>query len=172
MGEAPLLPQIKLPGPVSLPPRIELRAPSFYVPKYRPVVLPSARQMKEARIKAAEQQKAEQAENSKTKPAQVPAIPQETTTIEVPFIDTPIPVPRPEILSTAVFTAGAASVASVAGTLAAGALLKRLIKVLKPVLTAVLKKIAKARGKNPAESDAKLRWRRRVSTKRSTQNQV
>ena len=168
MGEAPLLPQIKLPGPVSLPPRIELRAPSFYVPKYRPVVLPSARQMKEARIKAAEQQRAEQAEGNKAKPVQVPAIPQETTTIEVPFIDTPIPVPRPEILSTAVFTAGAASVASVAGTLAAGALLKRLIKVLKPVLTAVLKK----RGKNPAESDAKLRWRRRVSTKRSTQNQV
>ena len=105
--------------------------------------------MKEARIKAAEQQKAEQAENSKTKPTQVPAIPQETTTIEVPFIDTPIPVPRPEILSTAVFTAGAASVASVAGTLAAGALLKRLIKVLKPVLTAVFEEDRKSAGEEP-----------------------
>lgn len=172
MGEAPLLPQIKLPGPVSLPPRIELRAPSFYVPKYRPVVLPSARQMKEAKIKAAEQREAEQSDNTKTKAAKQPSIPQETTTIDIPFIDTPIPVPRPEILSTAVFTAGAASVASVAGTLAAGALLKRLIKVLKPVLTAVLKKVAKARGKSPAESDARLRWRRRVSTKRSNQSQV
>ena len=126
--------------------------------------------MKEAQIRAQEKQEAEQRKTNKSQP-KVNGLP-ETTTINVPFIDTPLPVPKPEILSTAVFTAGAASVASVAGTLAAGAVLKRLTKVLKPAMTTVLKKIAKVRGKNPAESDAKLRWRRRGYTKRSSQNRV
>lgn len=170
MGEPPLLPSVRLPEPVALPPRMELLAPSFYVPQYKPVILPSAKQMKEAQIRAQEKEEAQQRKTNKSQP-EVKGLP-ETTTINVPFIDTPLPVPKPEILSTAVFTAGAASVASVAGTLAAGAVLKRLTKVLKPAMTTVLKKIAKVRGKNPAESDAKLRWRRRGYTKRSNQNRV
>lgn len=172
MGEPPLLPNIKLPEPVALPPRMELLAPSFYEPQYKPVVLPSARQMKEAKIRAQEkaERETQQRKTNKSQP-EVKGL-AETTTITVPFIDQPLPVPKPEILSTAVFTAGAASVASVAGTLAAGAVLKRLVKVLKPVMTTTLKKVAKARGRTPAESDAKLRWRRRGYTRRSTQNQV
>ena len=96
-------------------------------------------------MRAKEKEEAQQRKTNKSQP-EVKGLP-ETTTINVPFIDTPLPVPKPEILSTAVFTAGAASVASVAGTLAAGALLKRLTKVLKPVMTTALKKVAKARGR-------------------------
>lgn len=175
MGEPPILPKIILPEPVALPPRMELLAPSFYTPKYTPVVLPSARQMKKAKLRAQEKEEA-QAKTRKTQPApqptpQVVGLP-ETTTISVPFISTPLPVPKPEILSTAVFTAGAASVTSVAGTLAAGALFKQLTKVLKPVMTTTLKKIATARGKTPVESDARRRWRQRGCTRHSGRNQV
>lgn len=170
MGEPPLLPSIKLPEPVALPPRMELLAPSFYVPQYKPVILPSARQMKEAKMRAKEKEEAQQRKTNKSQP-EIKGLP-ETTTINVPFIDTPLPVPKPEILSTAVFTAGAASVASVAGTLAAGALVKRLTKVLKPVMTTTLKKVAKVRGKTPVESDARLRWRRRGYTRHSKQSRV
>ena len=89
--------------------------------------------------------------------ADPPAPPEfkEVRQFTVPIIDKEIPVPATEIVVTAVTTAGVSSVAAVAGTLMANALFQRLLKLLKPVIKALLKKLAKLR-KKPAP----LSWAR------------
>ena len=68
-----------------------------------------------------------------------------------------LPVPKQEIMVTAVATAGAAAVASVGATLAASRIFNQLVKVLKPAIKIALKKIAKLRGKKPAPTWARQR---------------
>lgn len=92
---------------------------------------------------------------------QLPTLPntnefKEVTNVTLPIIGIEIPVPKPEILVTAVSTAGITSVASVGGTLAATALFPRLVQLLKPLITFGLKKVAKIRGKPEP-----LTWARR-----------
>jgi len=175
-----LPPALNLPTAPALPPRMTLQVPSAEVPSYRPLVMPSAAQMRQM---AAEEQAAQERkkESGKEKPAppQAPvgtkldlAPPNEITTFTLPGTSIDVPVPRAEIVSTAVVTAGASSVAAVAGTLAAGQILQYLQKVLKPVMTKGLKSLAKLRGKPPAESDAKQKWRRYGRTKRAGRNRV
>jgi len=84
----------------------------------------------------------------------------EIQTVEVPFIGK-IPAPKPEIIVTAVSTAGVASVASVGGTLAATALFKHIITLAKPLITFGLKKLAKVRGKKPPLTWARARAEQR-----------
>ena len=84
----------------------------------------------------------------------------EIQTIEVPFIGK-IPAPKPEIIVTAVSTAGVASVASVGGTLAATALFKHIITLAKPLITFGLKKLAKVRRKKPPLTWARARAEQR-----------
>ena len=74
--------------------------------------------------------------------------PAQITTVELPG-GYEVPVPRQEILVTAVATAGAAAVASVGATMVAGNLFKKVVSLSKPVIKAVLKKLAKLR-KQPA----------------------
>ena len=94
----------------------------------------------------------------------------EIQTVEIPFIGE-LPVPKPEIIVTAVSTAGVASVASVGGTLAATALFKHIITLAKPLITFCLKKLAKIRGKKPPLTWARARaeQRRRKSGKNHSQ---
>ena len=79
----------------------------------------------------------------------------EVRTVTLPIIGN-IPVPKAEILVTATSTAAIASVASVGGTLAATAIFQRIIQVSKPLMTLVLKKVARLRGKQEP-----LSWARR-----------
>ena len=179
MTEPPVLPYIRLPEPVRLPPRMVLLEPKADPPQYRPVILPSAKQIQEMRARqAAEEEKSSEA-SKKPAVAQnptlvppTPAQPNEITTFTLPGTSIDVPVPRAEIVSTAVITAGASSVAAVAGTLAAGQILQYLQKALKPVMTKGLKSLAKLRGKPPAESDAKQKWRRYGRTRHGGRNRA
>ena len=73
-----------------------------------------------------------------------------------------VPVPKQEIMVTAVTTAGAASVVSVGATMVAGDLFKRIVTIAKPLIKVVLKKVAKFRKKAPP-----LSWsRQRLATRR------
>lgn len=142
--------------------------------------MPSAAQMRQM---AADEKKRRE-EESKAREAKKPqsqspplttelvAPPNEITTFTLPGTSIDVPVPRAEIVSTAVITAGASSVAAVAGTLAAGQILQYLQKVLKPVMTKGLRRLAKLRGKPPAESVARQKWRRYGRTKRAGRNRV
>jgi len=79
----------------------------------------------------------------------------EVRRVEVPFTNLTIPVPKEEIVATAVTTAGAAAVASVGATMVAGKLFSQIVKISKPVIKTVLKKIAKVRGKPAPETWAR-----------------
>ena len=68
-----------------------------------------------------------------------------------------VPVPKQEILVTAVSTAGAASVVSVGATMVAGDLFKRIVQIAKPLIKVVLKKVAKFRKKAPPLSWSRQR---------------
>lgn len=68
-----------------------------------------------------------------------------------------MPVPKQEILVTAVSTAGAASVVSVGATMVASDLFKRIVTIAKPLIKVVLKKVAKFRKKAPPLSWSRQR---------------
>ena len=142
--------------------------------------MPSAAQMRQmAAEEKAAQEKKEESKKEQTIPPSTPVQTQidlapldEITTFTLPGTSIDVPVPRAEIVSTAVITAGASSVAAVAGTLAAGQILQYLQKVLKPVMTKALKSLAKLQGKPPSESDAKQRWRRHGRKAYAVRNRV
>ena len=75
--------------------------------------------------------------------------------VEVPFTSLTIPVPKEEIVATAVTTAGAAAVASVGATMVAGKLFSQIVKLAKPVMKTIVKKLAKVRGKPAPETWAR-----------------
>ena len=175
-----LPPALNLPIAPALPPRMRLQVPSAEVPSYRPLVMPSAAQMRQM---AADEKKRQEEESKKPeadKPqsqsppltTELVAPPNEITTFTLPGTSIDVPVPRAEIVSTAVITAGASSVAAVAGTLAAGQIFRYLQKILKPLMKTALKRLATARGKTPAESDAKQKWRQRARKAYAGRNQV
>ena len=93
-------------------------------------------------------------------PPQPPFIPYEpevesqVETIELPG-GFEMPVPRQEIMVTAVTTAGAAAIVSVGATMVAGDLFKRIVSIAKPAIKAALKKLAKLR-----KTDAPPTWAR------------
>ena len=175
-----LPPTLNLPTAPALPPRMRLQVPSAEVPSYRPLVMPSAAQMRQMAADEKKRQEKESEEPEAKKPqstsppltTELAAPANEITTFTLPGTSIDVPVPRAEIVSTAVITAGASSVAAVAGTLAAGQILQYLQKALKPVMTKGLKSLAKLRGKPPAESDAKQKWRRYARTRHGGRNRV
>ena len=173
-------PTLNLPTAPALPPRMTLRVPSAEVPSYRPLVMPSAAQMRQmaADEEKRRQEESKKPETEKTQPksllptTELSAPSNEITTFTLPGTSIDVPVPRAEIVSTAVVTAGASSVAAVAGTLAAGQIFRYLQKILKPLMKTALKRLATARGKTPAESDAKQKWRLRARKAYAGRNQV
>ena len=190
MGEPPIIPFTRLPEPLVLPPRMTLPVPSAPMPSYQPMVLPSAEQVRQMQTSEEDEPKEEESKPKEPKPqpqmqvpVQIPAVhipevvsqPEETTKVTLPGTDIQITVPKEEVLTTAAATAGVAALASVAATMAAGPLVQRLTKVLKPVMKTALKKLAAAKGVQSAslsESDAKRRWRQRVRIRRTTGGQV
>lgn len=185
-----------------LPPRVSLPLPSAPVPSYENLIFPSATQMRqqkqrdqEAQVpqvsapeedstsdKSDEEQRSEEAATpEQTMPSQPQTtihIPETSANSEIidvltiPGTDFDIPIPKAEIVTTAAVTAGAAAVVSVVGTLAAQSLFPHLVKILKPVMKKVVRQIAKARGKTPVESDAKLRWRRHARKRWTSDDRV
>jgi hypothetical protein len=191
MGEPPIIPSVRLPEAVPLPPRMTLPVPSAEMPRYQPLVLPSAEQVRQ--MQASEEEDDSEEKGSKPKepepqqqmktPVQLPAVnipevvsqPEETTKVTLPGTDIQLTVPKEEVLTTAAATAGVAALASVAATMAAGPLVQRLTKILKPVMKTALKKLATVKGVQSAtlyESDARRRWRQRVRTRRTMGDRV
>lgn len=183
MGEPPIIPSISLPEPVVLPPvpeRMTLPVPSAEMPSYRRLVLPSAEQIRQAQAAEVDEREQEESRPREEKPQQefrpplqlpivnIPEVSsqqEETTKVTLPGTAIKLTVPKEEVLTTAAATAGIAALASVAATMAAGPLLQRLIKILKPVMKTALKKLVAikvVRLANLSESDARRRWRQRV----------
>jgi hypothetical protein len=160
-----------LPPVKPLPPTIELPLPIIELPSFVPPVLPVQIETPLPTIAEEEEPPARPAApvarppaivvpplQIETPPPEQPtsepdAAPQqtdrqapesvETTSITILGTDIQVPVPRAEILSAAATT----SVISVAATLAATGLFKRLMSLMKPIITQMWKQIQKKRGR-------------------------
>ena len=169
MDPIPLPPYTKLPDPTqfSMP---QLPPPVVEMPLWVPVPikpedvipLPKTKTGKEKEEKPERDEQAERLNEVDRMMTPTPPVPgdlplpsAEVRRVEVPFTDLTIPVPKEEIVATAVTTAGAAAVASVGATMIAGKLFSQIVKIAKPVIKAVLKKIAKVRGKPAPETWAR-----------------
>lgn len=147
LGEPPLFPSITLPEPLKLPVPI-LEVPRADIPSYKPLVVPPSDLRPPPGIKQKPQN------TSPNKPKQVipikpkvetPILPPQPTLIQelnIPGTDISIPIPQNEILITAGTTAGV----SVAATLTATAIFKRLVQIMKPVFKRTWEKITKTKG--------------------------
>ena len=122
-------PSIKLP-PQILPqapplPRPILDAPSADLPTFKPMLVPSG---------ALRGPTGKEEEEEDNEPAAA-----EVQRVNVPFTDITIPVPQEEIMVTAATTA----FISVAATLTATSLFKQCVKVFKPIIMQLAKRIQK-----------------------------
>ena len=136
-GDTNLGPSINLP-PQILPnipplPRPNLDAPKANLPSYKPMLVPSG----DLRVLAGT--KSEEEEENEGKPQ-----PKEVKKVDIPFTNYRMPVPEEEIMVTAATTAAI----SVAATLTATSLFKQCVKVFKPILMQLAKRIQKKFTKN------------------------
>ena len=114
-------------------PRPNLDAPSANLPSYKPMLVPSG----DLRVLAGT--KSEEEEENEGKPQ-----PKEVKKVEIPFTNYRMPVPEEEIMVTAATTAAI----SVAATLTATSLFKQCVKVFKPIIMQLAKRIQKKFPKN------------------------
>lgn len=159
-----VLPSIELPGAIDLP-RMEIAVPVFPVPSHPILIPPSVEpkpppeppkavdpgarqavkglqdQIKQLNLNIKAQQ---QSIDNLLNPPEIEEVEPKVARVEVPGTPLEFALPSAEVLTVATVTAGAAAVASVGATLAAQNLTKR----LKPLFQTVLKKIAKAQGKD------------------------
>ncbi len=155
MGETPLLPRYYLPPALEIP-RVTLDQPKALIPSYRPLVVPPSDLRAPPGVAS---EGGEQKSKEETPKKQSPefSLPKEVTSFTIPFTDYELPVPKQEIL----VAAGTTASVSVVATLTATAVFKRCVQVLKPVITQVLKRIQKKRGKEvPSWSRQRLAQRR------------
>ena len=132
-------PSINLP-PQILPnvpplPRPNLDAPKAVLPSYKPMLVPSG---------ALRGPTGREEDEEDNEPA-----PAEVQRVNVPFTDITIPVPQEEIMVTAATTA----FISVAATLTATSLFKQCVKVFKPILMQLAKRIQKKLNGNTTKEE-------------------
>jgi hypothetical protein len=130
-------------APVISAPTLSL--PKADIPSYKPLVVPPSNLQPPPGIKGSNN---EGQQPAKPKPA-VPKAP-EVNYIDVPFIDKEVPVPSNEILVTAVSTA----TVSVAATLTATAVFKKLVSLLKPIIKTAWTKITKKKDSSSSSSSS------------------
>ena len=128
-------PSINLP-PQILPqvpplPRPNLDAPKAVLPSFKPMLVPSGA------LRGPTGTEEDEEDNEPT--------PAEVQRVNVPFTDITIPVPQEEIMVTAATTA----FISVAATLTATSLFKHCVKVFKPIIMQLAKRIQKKLNGNP-----------------------
>ena len=114
-------------------PRPNLDAPKAALPSYKPMLVPSG----DLRVLAGT--KSEEEEDNEGKPQ-----PKEVKKVDIPFTNDRMPVPEEEIMVTAATTAAI----SVAATLTATSLFKQCVKVFKPIIMQLAKRIQKKFTKN------------------------
>ena len=184
MEVAPLLPPIPLPNAFQLPaPTLEM--PLVNPPRWTPIP-PRIRDISEPEVPQTEP-KPEPTEEpvSKPPPIQPPPVqpaPQVPPTITpelpplpvippdkeeavdnviiIPLTEVEIPLPSNEVMITTSVTATVAAVASVGAALVGKSFFDYLLKLIKPLLQIILKKLSKARGK-PQQTWARQRLEHR-----------
>ena len=127
-----------MPGPPDLP-RPSLDAPTADLPSFKPLLVPAG----DLRFLAGT--KSEEDEENEGKPQ-----PKEVKKIEIPFTNYRMPVPEEEIMVTAATTAAI----SVAATLTATSLFKQCVKVFKPILMQLAKRIQKKLNGNTTKEES------------------
>ena len=178
MIEPLVIPSFQVPKPPDLPaPALEL--PKAELPSYTPLVIPSAatagtppvqlpqtverdeperetqqnlRQLVREALRQAEAAPSVRRVEPSIQAIPEPLLAPEVTEVVVPGTQLKIPVPKAEILSAAATT----SVISVAATLAATGMFKRLVQIFKPTFKALAAKVQKLRGK-PVKTWARQR---------------
>ena len=146
MGDPPILPSISLPSQI-LPeppnmPRAVLEIPRAEAPSYVPMLAPPSELRPPVGV-------AKEGEEEVKKEKKEPPPPPEIQTITIPWIDHELPVPKEEI----VVAAGMTAVVSVVATLTATSLFNQVVKILKPVLMQVIKRIQKKLGKDTTDGE-------------------
>ena len=123
------LPRLLLPEAPTMPvPTLEIPTPQL--PSYKPLVAPPSDLRAPPGVKG----------GVNTSPPPKPVTPTPgVRTLTVPYINQEVPVPSSEILVTAVSTA----TVSVAATLTATAVFKRLVSVFKPIIKQLWKQLTK-----------------------------
>lgn len=185
-GALPLL-SPTLPKPLSLETPV-LEAPKAEVPSYTPMVFPFGEGAPTGSVQIDNAKDANEEQEKKPAPAVMPPIaapvlpiprtedlmpeqkfsllndakdlPQlaEATTVNLPGTNIQIPVPKAEIVTAAAVT----SAVSVAATLTATSLFKRLVSLFKPVINVIIKKVNKLRNKKVI-TFGRQRWELRRS---------
>ena len=145
LGEPPVLPYMALPEPLSLPVPI-LEVPDAHVPSYKPLVVPPSDLRAPAGVKGKPVEGAQPNKPTTNTPPKAP----EMDYVTVPLIDKEVPVPSQEILVTAVSTA----TVSVAATLTATAVFKRLVSLFKPIIKTAWTKITKKKDSSNSSSSS------------------
>jgi len=130
------IPDQVIPEPPNLP-RAILELPRGEAPSYIPMLAPPEELRPPVGV-------AKEGEEETKKEKKEPPPPPEIQTITIPWIDHELPVPKEEI----VVAAGMTAVVSVVATLTATSLFNQVVKILKPVLMQVIKRIQKKFGKD------------------------
>ena len=144
LGEPPLLPYWNIPeAPVISAPTLSL--PKADIPSYKPLVVPPSALRAPPGVKG----KPLEGKQPNTPKTNTPKAP-EMDYVTVPLIDKEVPVPSQEILVTAVSTA----TVSVAATLTATAVFKRLVSLLKPIIKTAWTKITKKKDSSNSSSSS------------------
>ena len=126
-----------MPGPPDLP-RPKLDAPKADLPSFKPMLVPSKA------LIVLEGTKSEEEEDNEGKPQ-----PREVKKVDIPFTNYRMPVPEEEIMVTAATTAAI----SVAATLTATSLFKQCVKIFKPILMQIAKRIQKKLNGNTTKEE-------------------
>ena len=135
----PILPSLKLPPQVlpSVPdlPRPNLDVPRADLPSFKPMLVPSGA------LRGPTGREEDEEDNEPTAA--------EVQRVNVPFTDITIPIPQEEIMVTAATTA----FISVAATLTATSLFKHCVKVFKPIIMQLAKRIQKKLNGNTTKEE-------------------
>jgi len=138
----PPLPIFDLPKSPLLPAPV-LELPKAELPSYEVMVFPATPPPASVGKPKAKKSQETKEEPPQPKPPKIPPISNEVTKVQIPVLNIEVPVPRAEIVSTAMTT----SAVSVGAALAATSIFKRLVSAFKPVIKTVVKKVQKMRGK-------------------------
>ena len=138
----PPLPIFDLPKSPLLPAPV-LELPKAELPSYEVMVFPATPPPASVGKPRAKKSQETKEEPPQPKPPKIPSISTEVIKVQIPILNKEVPVPRAEIVSTAMTT----SAVSVGAALAATSIFKRLVSAFKPVIKTVVKKVQKMRGK-------------------------
>ena len=137
--DPPILPSLKLPPQIlpSVPdlPRPNLDVPRADLPSFKPMLVPSGA------LRGPTGREEDEEDNEPTAA--------EVQRVNVPFTDITIPIPQEEIMVTAATTA----FISVAATLTATSLFKHCVKVFKPIIMQLAKRIQKKLNGNTTKEE-------------------